>query len=205
MKPSDILEGDRQVAVCPLTGPLPEGTVAFDNEDINEMSITLYTDGSCINNGSPFARGGWAAVLEGSGKQLRISGHQSPTTNNRMELMAILEGLKAIRAESAVVTLYTDSAYARNGCKTWRHDWKRRGWRTAQKKPVENQDLWQQIDELLERHRVDLKWVKGHNGHPQNELADRLAHAAALGKEVSEYRQAGDYGLEPVGGQGAAA
>ncbi|MDT0500313.1 MULTISPECIES: ribonuclease HI [unclassified Halomonas] len=156
-------------------------------------SITIYTDGACPNNGSEFASGGWAAVLEASGKQLRISGHETPSTNNRMELTAILEGLKAINAECAKVVLYTDSAYARNGCKTWRHDWKRRGWRRAKNKPVENVDLWREIDQLLERHEVEIRWVKGHSGHPQNELADRLAVAASRGQTVSQYRKEGDY------------
>ena len=155
--------------------------------------ITIYTDGACPNNGSEFSSGGWAAVLEGGEKQLRISGHESPTTNNRMELMAILQGLKAINAEAARVTLFTDSAYARNGCKTWRHTWKRKGWRKSNNKPVENIDLWRQIDALLERHDVDLHWVKGHSGHPQNELADRLAVAASHGQTVNQYRKAGDY------------
>lgn len=156
--------------------------------------ITIYTDGACPNNGShEFTSGGWAAVLEGSGKQLRISGHESPSTNNRMELTAILEGLKAINAECAQVVLYTDSAYARNGCKTWRHNWKRKDWRKSDNKPVENLDLWKQIDQLLERHEVDLRWVKGHSGHPQNELADRLAVAASHGQTVCEYHKEGNY------------
>jgi|TARA_R110000851_G_scaffold176026_1_gene322556 ribonuclease HI len=158
-----------------------------------ENIITIYTDGACPNNGSEFSSGGWAAVLEGGGKQLRISGSDSPTTNNRMELMAILEGLKAINAECAQVVLYTDSAYARNGCKTWRHNWKRKGWRKSDNKPVENLDLWKQIDQLLERHEVDLRWVKGHSGHPQNELADRLAVAASHGQTVCEYHKEGNY------------
>lgn len=155
--------------------------------------ITIYTDGSCLNNGSDFAPGGWSAVLEGNGKQLRLSGHESPTTNNRMELTAILEGLKAIRADHANVTVYTDSAYARNGCREWRHNWKRNGWRKSNKKPVENADLWQELDALLDRHSVDLQWVKGHNGHPQNELADRLAVAAAHGQTIRQYQKQGNY------------
>lgn len=155
--------------------------------------ITIYTDGSCLSNGSDFAPGGWSAVLEGNGKQLRLSGHESPTTNNRMELTAILEGLKAIRADHATVTIYTDSAYARNGCQDWRHKWKRNGWRKSDKKPVENADLWQELDVLLEKHGADLRWVKGHNGHPQNELADRLAVAAAHGQTTRQYHSQGDY------------
>lgn len=158
-----------------------------------ENRITIYTDGACPNNGSEFSSGGWAAVLEGGGKQLRISGSESPTTNNRMELRAILEGLKAINAESAKVTLCTDSAYARNGCQTWRHNWKGKNWRKSDNKPVENLDLWKQIDQLLERHEVDLRWVKGHSDHPQNELADRLAVAASRGQTISQYRKEGDY------------
>ncbi|OIN07920.1 ribonuclease H family protein [Oceanisphaera psychrotolerans] len=155
--------------------------------------IRLYTDGSCLKNGADNAPGGWAAVLESGHKQLRISGHATPSTNNSMELQAILEGLKAVQASQQTIHIYTDSAYARNGCKTWRFNWRAKGWLTSNNKPVENQELWQQLDELLDQHEVQLFKVKGHSGHPQNDLADKLAVAAARGRTVREYRQAGDY------------
>lgn len=155
--------------------------------------ILIYTDGSCLNNGSETAHGGWAAVLENDQQQLRISGHESPTTNNRMELRAILEGLQAVKNTDKPIQLFTDSAYARNGCKTWRHNWKSRGWLTASKKPVENVDLWGKLDDLLDRFDVELFKVRGHSGHPQNELADKLAAAAARQRTVKEYRRPGDY------------
>lgn len=132
-------------------------------------------------------------MVEGSARQLRLSGHVSPATNNRMELTAVLEGLKAIRADDAIIKIYTDSAYVSNGCKDWRHRWKINGWRKSNKKPVENADLWIELDALLECHSVDLQWIKGHSGHLQNDLADRLAVAAARGQTVRQYRKVGDY------------
>ncbi|WP_114417527.1 ribonuclease HI [Marinospirillum perlucidum] len=158
-----------------------------------KSDISIYTDGSCLNNGSEFAPGGWAAVLENDCKQLRISGRECPTTNQRMELMAIIKGLKAVRSSSKVINVYTDSAYARNGCITWRHNWKKNGWIKSDKKPVENLDLWKQLDELLEQYEVTFYKVKGHSGHPQNELADSMAGAAARGQVFKSYRQVGDY------------
>jgi len=156
--------------------------------------IIIHTDGSCLNNGSEFAPGGWAAVLENDRKQLRISGRECPTTNQRMELMAIIEGLKAIQGSGKVISIYTDSAYARNGCITWRHNWKKNGWKKkSDKKPVENLDLWKLLDELLDQHEVTLLKVKGHSGHPQNELADSMAVAAARGQVCEGYRKVGDY------------
>lgn len=158
--------------------------------------ISIYTDGSCLNNGSDSAPGGWAAVLESRDKQLRISGHKTPTTNNQMELQAILEGLKAIKDDGQHIQIHTDSAYALNGCRTWRHNWKAKGWRRANRKPVENLSLWVELDSQLNRHSVELIKVRGHSGHPQNELADAMAVAAAEGLlEVREYRQSGDYTL----------
>lgn len=180
--------------------------VAFDNVDIHTMNvkhalppadstITIYTDGSCVNNGSPFAFGGWAAVLEYPQEQRRISGRVEPTTSSRMELTAILEGLHAIRSDWSgyPVTLFTDSQYAANGCTQWRHGWKKRGWKTAQGKPVANLDLWEQLDILLDALPVDVRWIKGHNGEPLNELADKMALAAAYGNTFDmAYFQTGD-------------
>lgn len=146
-------------------------------------TVIVYTDGSCINNGSPFAFGGWAAVLEYPQEQRRISGKVEPTTSNRMELTAIIETLKAIRSDwvDAQVIVNTDSAYVSRGCNEWLQGWKAKGWVNAQRKPVENQDLWQELDALLMARSVEVRWIKGHSGHPMNELADKMATAAAYG------------------------
>jgi len=168
---------------------------------VNGPLIEIYTDGACINNGCEDSSGGWAAILEGGGSQIRMSGSEKPTTNNRMELRAVLEGLKAIPTRSTKVRLYTDSAYARNGCRTWLPKWKENGWRKSDKKPVENLDLWQQIDELLGRHDVEFFHVKAHSGHPQNTLADRLAVAASHGQTVRKYGPRGascDHGFKEL-------
>lgn len=175
---------------------LEEPPVFKSESETMDHLITIYTDGACPNNGSEFASGGWAAILESNGRQLRLSGSDTSATNNKMELRAILEGLKAIKATSANVVLYTDSAYARNGCKTWIHSWKRNGWKRPKNKPIENLELWQEIGALLERHTVEARWVPAHSGIPQNELADRLAVAASRGRTVREYRNAGDYQLD---------
>lgn len=155
--------------------------------------IEIYTDGACLNNGCEDASGGWAAIVEGGGLQIRMSGSEKQTTNNRMELRAVLEGLKALPSRSAKVRLYTDSAYARNGCRSWLRKWKENGWLKSDKKPVENRDLWQQIDEFLGRHDVEFFYVKAHSGHPQNTLVDRLAVAASHGQTVVQYGPRGDY------------
>ena len=145
--------------------------------------ITIHTDGSCINNGSPFAFGGWAAILDYPQEQRRLSGKVEPTTSNRMELTAVIEALKAIRSDwaDAHALVHTDSNYVARGCNEWLQGWKARGWVNAQKKPVENQDLWRELDALLMSRSVEVRWIKAHNGHPMNELADRMAMAAAYG------------------------
>lgn len=156
--------------------------------------ITIHTDGSCRNNGSDFAQGGWAAVLENGHEQLRISGSEQPTTNNRMELMALIEGVKAIRREHACARAFTDSKYVQKGCTEWLEGWKRNGWKRSDKKPVQNADLWQELDALIQRHNIEFHWVRGHNGHPMNELADRLATAASHGQVVRVRTHAGKTG-----------
>ncbi len=140
-------------------------------EQVN--SITIYTDGACRGNPGP---GGWGALLQSEGRRRELCGGEPETTNNRMELMAAIEALRALK-RSCDVDLYTDSVYVRDGITRWLENWKARGWKTAARKPVKNQDLWQQLDTQSARHTVRWHWVKGHNGDPGNELADALANA----------------------------
>ncbi len=136
--------------------------------------VDLYTDGACSGNPGP---GGWGAILRYKGQEKELSGGENPTTNNRMELSAAIEGL-AILKESCEVTLYTDSQYVANGLsKGWAAGWKRNGWRKADKSPALNADLWERLLELTGHHKVTVVWVKGHAGHPENERCDRLAVA----------------------------
>jgi ribonuclease HI len=135
-------------------------------------AVEIYTDGACRGNPGP---GGWGAVLRWNGHEKRLSGGETLTTNNRMELMAAISALEALKEPSEVV-LYTDSVYVKQGLTEWLKGWKAKGWRTADKKPVKNQDLWQRLDTAAARHRVDWRWVKGHAGDPGNELADQLAN-----------------------------
>ena len=134
--------------------------------------IVIYTDGACKGNPGP---GGWGALLEYNGTRKDLKGGEALTTNNRMELMAAISALEALR-ETCAVQLYTDSVYVRSGLLEWLPGWKKRGWKTADKKPVKNQDLWQRLDAAAARHQVEWHWVKGHAGHPGNEAADRLAN-----------------------------
>lgn len=132
----------------------------------------MFTDGACRGNPGP---GGWGALLRCNGTEKEFWGGASETTNNRMELLAAIEGLKAL-SESCEVILTTDSQYVRKGITEWLVNWKKRGWKTAAKKPVKNVDLWQQLDEQAARHQIDWRWVKGHSGHRENEIADQLAN-----------------------------
>lgn len=134
--------------------------------------ITIHTDGACKGNPGP---GGWGAVLQFNGHTRELKGGERQTTNNRMELTAAIRALEALR-EPCAVTLYTDSVYVMQGLTQWLPGWKARGWRTADRKPVKNQDLWQALDAAAARHRIDWRWVKGHSGDPGNEAADRLAN-----------------------------
>lgn len=136
--------------------------------------VTLFTDGGCRGNPGP---GGWGAVLLWGDHQKELKGFEADTTNNRMELTAAIEGLKALKRPVSVA-LYTDSQYVKQGITQWVHGWKKNGWKTSNKKPVKNQDLWEQLDELMGKHEVSWHWVKGHAGHPMNELADKLANDA---------------------------
>jgi len=134
--------------------------------------VEIFTDGACRGNPGP---GGWGVVLRYQGRERRLHGGEHHTTNNRMELRAAIEGLKALK-EPCAVTVTTDSVYVRDGISSWLANWKANGWKTAARKPVKNVDLWQQLDEQNQRHRVSWHWVKGHSGHPENELADALAN-----------------------------
>ena len=133
--------------------------------------IDIYTDGACSGNPGP---GGWGALLLYNGQEKEICGGERDTTNNRMELMAAIQALEALKQPSQV-RLHTDSVYVRDGITQWIERWKRNGWRTAAKKPVKNVDLWQRLERAAERHDLEWHWVKGHAGHPQNERADQLA------------------------------
>jgi len=133
--------------------------------------VVIYTDGACSGNPGP---GGWGAILTLGENVKEICGGEPDTTNNRMELMAAIRALEAL-TKTCSVELHTDSTYVMKGISEWIHNWKRRGWRTADNKPVKNDDLWRRLDEARGRHQVTWKWVKGHAGHPMNERADELA------------------------------
>ena len=138
------------------------------------MTIEIYTDGACKGNPGP---GGWGALLRFNGQEKMLKGAERHTTNNRMELMAAIQGLMALKQPSQV-NLYTDSQYLRQGMTQWLIQWKRNGWTNSKKEPVKNSDLWRQLDDLAKTHKVSWHWVKGHSGHPENELADALANQA---------------------------
>ena len=137
-----------------------------------DCEVQLFTDGACRGNPGP---GGWGVLLRYRGVERELYGGEADTTNNRMELRAAIEGLRALR-EPCTVALTTDSSYVRNGITTWLEGWKKQGWKTAGRKPVKNVDLWQALDEQNQRHRVSWHWVKGHSGHRENEIADQLAN-----------------------------
>ncbi|MBD8526044.1 ribonuclease HI [Pseudoxanthomonas sp. CAU 1598] len=139
------------------------------------MRVEIFTDGACLGNPGP---GGWAALLRYSGAEKELVGGEPQTTNNRMEMMAALAALEALR-RPCQVDLYTDSQYLRQGMTEWLLNWKRRGWKTAAGDPVKNQDLWQRLDEVRLKHEVQWHWVRGHAGHAENERVDGLARMAA--------------------------
>jgi ribonuclease HI len=135
-------------------------------------TVEAFTDGACSGNPGP---GGWGALLRYDGNERELCGGEEETTNNRMELLAAIEALSALK-QPCHVRLTTDSTYVKDGITKWLENWKRNGWKTAAKKPVKNQDLWIRLDEQSSRHRIEWCWVKGHSGHPENERADTLAN-----------------------------
>ena len=137
-----------------------------------EPVVEIYSDGACKGNPGP---GGWGALLRYNDLEKELWGGEAATTNNRMELMAAIRALEALKKPSKV-KLYTDSTYVMKGITTWIQAWKRRGWRTAEKKPVKNEDLWRELEAQAARHNIEWHWVKGHAGHPENERADALAN-----------------------------
>lgn len=149
-------------------------------------SVEIYTDGACRGNPGP---GGWGAILRSGRRKREIFGGEPQTTNNRMELTAAIRALETLKRRCKIA-VYTDSQYVRQGITVWLADWKRRGWRTADRKPVKNQDLWERLDELAAMHEVEWHWVRGHTGHPENERADALANLGieALPSDILAHR-----------------
>ena len=143
--------------------------------------IDIFTDGACSGNPGP---GGWAAILRVSRREREISGGEQQTTNNRMELMAVIRALEALKRPSTI-RLHTDSRYVMDGAAKWMKNWKANGWKTADKKPVKNVELWRALDAAMAEHKIIWKWVAGHSGHPENERADALARAAIPGARTA--------------------
>lgn len=150
----------------------------------HEGSILIYTDGACSGNPGP---GGWGAVLISGNHRKELNGGQLETTNNRMELTAAIRALEAVNKRPSNITLYTDSNYVKGGITNWIHNWKKNGWKTANKKAVKNADLWLELDEIQSVHNINWQWIKGHAGHPENERADELAREGILKAEPIEY------------------
>lgn len=151
-------------------------------------SVQLYTDGSCLGNPGP---GGYGALLIYNGHQKELSQGYKNTTNNRMEMLAVIKGLQSI-TQTCTIDITTDSTYVKDGITKWIFNWKKNGWKTAAKKPVKNSDLWQILDAEVNKHTINWHWVKGHSGHPENELVDDLARAAAESNNLLE-----DEGFKP--------
>ena len=141
---------------------------------MTDKLIQIFTDGACRGNPGP---GGWGAILRFQDNEKEINGFKPLTTNNIMELMAVIESLKAI-SKPFEIEITTDSKYVKNGITSWIHNWKKNGWKTAAKKPVKNKELWVELDHLIQKHNISWKWVKGHSGHIENERADELANEA---------------------------
>ncbi|MBK8160524.1 MAG: ribonuclease HI [Rhodospirillaceae bacterium] len=141
-------------------------------------TVDVFTDGACSGNPGP---GGWGAILRYGAVEKELSGGEAATTNNRMELMAAIAAIEAMKSTTHV-RLHTDSQYVKNGITTWIHNWKRTGWKTSDKKPVKNVDLWQRPDAAVKSHKIEWIWVRGHDGHVENERADALARAAIPGR-----------------------
>ena len=152
-------------------------------KETDSQRVEIYTDGACRGNPGP---GGWGVLLRLGDYEKELFGGEYNTTNNRMELTAAIKGLIAIK-KGSVVTLTTDSMYVRNGITQWITNWKNKGWKTASKQQVKNQDLWQQLDELAQNHDITWQWVRGHSGHRENEIADMLANRGIDGLEAVSY------------------
>ena len=144
-----------------------------------DKTVSLYTDGAC--KGNP-GKGGWGVLMRYGSHEKELFGGEAHTTNNRMELTAIIQGLAALKRPCAVV-IYPDSQYVKNGMEQWIHGWKKNGWKTASKQPVKNEDLWQQLDRLAAQHQIQWQWVRGHAGHTENERADALANQGVASVE----------------------
>jgi len=144
-------------------------------ENINK-TVHIFTDGACKGNPGP---GGWGALLKYGNHEKELKGFEPETTNNIMELTAVIEALKSLTRSCSVI-ITTDSNYVKNGITEWIHSWKKKNWRTANKKPVKNKELWQGLDAEVQKHTIEWKWVKGHSGHPENERADELANKGIL-------------------------
>lgn len=142
---------------------------------MNKKTVYIYTDGSCLNNPGP---GGYGVILKYKEHVKELACGYLQTTNNRMEIMAVIAGLEQLK-EPCNVTVISDSQYVKNGITSWIQTWKRNGWKTSNKQPVKNRDLWQRLDAACQNHELEWKWVKGHNGHPENERCDELARTAA--------------------------
>ena len=137
-------------------------------------TVHIFTDGACKGNPGP---GGWGAIMKYGDHVKELNGYSSKTTNNIMEITAVIEALKSLTRPCSII-LTTDSNYVKNGITQWIHNWKKKGWKTANKKPVKNKECWLQLDVEVQRHQIEWKWVKGHSGHPENERADELANEA---------------------------
>jgi ribonuclease HI len=151
---------------------------------MTEQVIDVYADGACKGNPGP---GGWGVLLQAGAHTKELYGGERLTTNNRMELTAVIRALEALKRPS-VVRIHTDSQYVQKGITEWIRNWKRRGWRTAERTPVKNDDLWRRLDELAAQHRIEWIWVRGHAGNPGNERADRLANMGITGSHLDEPR-----------------
>ncbi|WP_298372395.1 ribonuclease HI [Azospirillum sp.] len=153
-----------------------------EEQEAARKTVDIFTDGACSGNPGP---GGWGAILRYGAVEKELYGGEPDTTNNRMELMAAIQALESLKRPVAV-RLYTDSEYVKNGITKWIHGWKAKGWKTADKKPVKNMDLWQRLETAKQPHAVEFHWVRGHDGHPENERADELAR-----RGVSDVRARG--------------
>ena len=149
---------------------------------MSQPRVDIFTDGACSGNPGP---GGWAAILRAGKHERELSGGERATTNNRMELTAVIRALEALKKPSAAV-VHTDSRYVMDGATKWMKNWKKNGWRTADKKPVKNEELWRALEEASARHAISWRWVEGHSGHTENERADALAREAIPGRANSE-------------------